>query len=66
MGYVGGASLYTYLCYNNEWAMAFMIPLVLLYNGERGKNTAFTKYLFYVIYPVHLWILMIMEYLLTK
>ena len=55
--------LYPYLCFNNEWAMIAMIPFMLLYNGKRGKNTAFSKYLFYVIYPLHLWILMILEHI---
>ena len=61
-----GSTLYAYMCYNNGWAAALVIPLILLYNGERGKNTKFTKYLFYVIYPAHLWILMIVRYLIEQ
>ena len=51
--------LYPYLCFNNEWAMITVIPFILLYNGKRGKNTPFSKYLFYVAYPLHLWLLLI-------
>ncbi len=57
-----GTSLYSYLCFDNEWAMFAVIFFILLYNGERGRNTAFSKYMFYIIYPVHLWILMIVRF----
>ena len=59
-----GTTLYCDLCFDNEWAMFLVIPFILLYNGKRGRNTKFSKYMFYVIYPVHLWILMIMRYLI--
>ena len=59
-----GCSLYSYLCFDNEWAMFPVIFLIFPYNGKRGRNTAFTKYMFYVIYPVHLWILMILRYII--
>ena len=51
--------LYHSLCYDPQWAMISVIPFILLYNGKRGKNTAFSKNLFYVIYPLHLWILLV-------
>lgn len=35
---------------------------VVLYNGQRGKNTLFSKYFFYVFFPAH-WILI---FILTK
>ena len=65
-GHTGGVSPYTYLCFNNEWANFLVIPFILLYNGERGKNTKFTKYLFYVAYPAHLWLLMSISYIIGK
>ena len=61
-----GTSLYCDLCFDNEWAMFLVIPFILLYNGKRGKNTTFTKYMFYVVYPVHLWILMIIRFLIER
>lgn len=64
--YETGTSLYSYLCFDNEWANLLVIPFILLYNGERGKNTLFTKYMFYLIYPVHIWILTIVKYLILK
>ncbi len=63
ISYTGDCSWYSYLCFDDEWAMALVIPCILLYNGERGRNTAFTKYMFYVIYPVHIWILMIVYHI---
>lgn len=36
---------------NFQWMMVFALPFMLLYNGRRGAGL---KYLFYVIYPVHL------------
>lgn len=57
-------NLYEMLTFDNEWMMVTVIPFILLYNGQKGHVTFLTKHLFYVIYPVHLWILMITGYLL--
>ena len=35
-----------------QWYSLFALPLLLLYNGKRGK--ANLKYLFYIFYPLHL------------
>lgn len=35
-----------------QWFSLFVLPLLLLYNGKRGK--ANLKYLFYIFYPLHL------------
>jgi hypothetical protein len=42
------------LFYGTQWCMAFSVPFMLFYNGERGKSL---KYLFYVYYPLHQYIL---------
>ncbi|MBO7453612.1 MAG: hypothetical protein J6U54_25035 [Clostridiales bacterium] len=57
-----GTSLYVDLCFDNEWAMFLVTFFILLYSGERGKNTKFSKCVFYVIYTVHLWILMTVRF----
>ena len=59
-------TLYNYVCFDNEWANLLVIPFILLYNGERGKNTLFTKYMFYTVYPIHIWILMIIRFVIEK
>lgn len=40
-----------------------VFPFILLYNGERGKNTLFTKYFFYVFYLIHLWLIAIVNFI---
>ena len=37
-----------------EWMEIFTAPLMLCYNGQRGKGS---KYLFYVFYPTHIYLL---------
>ena len=41
-----------------------VFPFILLYNGERGPKTNFSKYFFYIFYPVHLWIIAIINFML--
>ena len=37
-----------------QWGMIGAVPLLLLYNGERGAGM---KWFFYIYYPVHTWLL---------
>ena len=41
-------------CFSNitQWFALLSIPLLALYNGKRGKHNL--KYLFYIVYPLHL------------
>ncbi len=39
-----------------------VFPFMLLYNGERGPQTKFSKYFFYAFYPIHLWIIAIINF----
>lgn len=52
------------LMFNSDFLFILVIPFMLMYNGERGMNNKFSKYLFYVFYPLHLWILAIIEFML--
>ncbi|GCD11582.1 hypothetical protein Ctaglu_32050 [Clostridium tagluense] len=52
------------LMFNSDFLFITAVPFMILYNGERGVNNKFSKYLFYVFYPLHLWILAIMEFVL--
>lgn len=48
-----------------QWAEILSIPFIMMYNGKRGLNTKFTKYLFYIFYPIHLWIIYILGYFVS-
>lgn len=41
-----------------QWMMVFAIIFMMLYNGKEGRKA---KWLFYVFYPVHIWILYIIS-----
>ena len=45
-----------------QWMMLTALPLIMLYNGERGRHSL--KYLFYAFYPLHIWILYVTSYAL--
>ena len=51
----GAPQEYAVLLMNIQWAMILALPLMLLYNWQKGKYRL--KYLFYLFYPLHLWIL---------
>lgn len=53
------SSLYQYLTFDSQFMMVAVIPFMMLYDGTRGYNGRFAKNLFYIIYPAHLWLLMI-------
>jgi len=54
------------LGFNNQWMMVFALPFILLYNGERGLNNVISKYMFYIFYPIPLWIIYTLGYFMTK
>ena len=47
----------TMLAINSEFMFPLVIPFLAMYDGTRGPKTAFSKYFFYVFYPLHLWII---------
>lgn len=52
------------LMYNSDFLEILAIPTIIMYNGERGLNNKFSKYLFYVFYPLHLWILATISFMI--
>ena len=48
----------------NQWAQITAVPLLALYNGERGR--AGFKWLFYGIYPAHLWLFYVASNLIPR
>lgn len=47
-----------------QWFMVFSVIPMYFYNGKKGKS--FGKNFFYIFYPVHVWILYLLKYLLLK
>lgn len=63
--YTGGVaytSLAHYLAVDRAFLMIAAVPLICLYNGKRGPSGLAAKWMFYVFYPLHLWIIGILAY----
>ena len=56
---------YILLAYYNYF-IVITIPILKLYNGKVGLNNAFSKYFFYVFYPLHLWIIATITYFMKN
>lgn len=52
------------LLYNSDFFFITVLPFIALYNGQRGANTKWNKYFFYVFYPAHLWLIALLAYLI--
>lgn len=46
-----------------QWFMVLALPLILRYNGERGRSF---KYFFYLFYPAHTFLLFYLAYFVWK
>lgn len=62
---LGGPIDYDMLMFNSDFLFILVIPVILLYNGERGLNNKFSKYMFYVFYPLHLWLIAIIKFMIS-
>ncbi len=54
-----GYSIYRQLF---QLAVLLALPLLYFYNGERGSDNKFNKWVFYIFYPLHLLIIGIFEF----
>lgn len=45
------------LAYNSDFLFITVLPIVALYNGEKGSDHPAMKYLFYFFYPSHLYLI---------
>jgi hypothetical protein len=57
------SNLHHFWVHESQWAMIAALPFFMLYNGERGRPSL--KYLFYVFYPLHVWVLYYLSYATT-
>ncbi|HEM4322305.1 TPA: beta-carotene 15,15'-monooxygenase [Streptococcus suis] len=52
------------MLFNADWLFILVLPILSLYNGQAGPRTAFSRYFFYIFYPLHLWLLATFAYFL--
>lgn len=51
-----------FLLMNCDFMFITVIPLLLLYNHEEGLRTTASKYFFYIFYPLHLWLIALIQF----
>lgn len=55
-------TFYQHITFDNEFMMVGVVPFILLYNGLRGgSGSRFQQYFFYIFYPLHLWIIYLIQ-----
>lgn len=60
------SDLYHYLAYDNQFMQWLAIPLIMSYNGQRGgSGKRWEKELFYIVYPLHLVIIYMIDYFIN-
>lgn len=62
--YVSSGGNFTYenlFLINFQWLMVFSLPIMLLYNQQKGKSM---KSFFYIFYPAHIYILLLISILI--
>lgn len=47
-----------------QLGLFLFIPVIYIYNGEKGSDSAFSKWFFYIFYPLHLLVLTVIHNLL--
>ena len=58
--FIYGMSL-SYTSYIRRFGVFLVIPLLLCYSGRRGRKSRLLKWAFYWFYPVHLWIIYLVQ-----
>lgn len=45
-----------------QFYMIFAVLPIMLYNGRRGPDNMFAKYFFYLFYPLHIWVIVLIKF----
>jgi hypothetical protein len=48
-----------------QFYMIFGLIPIFCYNGQRGSSSKFAKYFFYVFYPLHIWALIVIGWMVS-
>ena len=56
-----GFTIQNLIVENHQWLMLLALPFILHYNGQKGKSS---KWFFYVFYPAHIYVLVVLAYYL--
>lgn len=51
-------------CYNSDIMSFLFLPFFFLYNGQKGSSKPVHKWVFYIFYPLHLWVLHLLAFFL--
>lgn len=58
---MGSYFLESIFIWDYQWMMILSIPFILLYSGELGLKNKFTKWMFYLFYPLHLIVIILLS-----
>lgn len=56
----GDLQLVDNIIINGNFLFVLVIPFIHIYNGKRKIKNIFTKYFFYLYYPIHIWLIAIL------
>lgn len=44
-----------------QWMMVFATPFLMMYKGKLGVSNQWTKWMFYIFYPLHLIVIILLK-----
>ena len=62
--YPNFSTWFNMFCYNSDIMSFLFLPFLFLYNGQKGSSKPIHKWIFYIFYPLHLWLLHFLALLL--
>ncbi|AXQ78063.1 conjugal transfer protein TraX [Streptococcus chenjunshii] len=56
------AAWFAHFCYNSDSLTFLFLPIIFLYNGQKGSKKPIHKWIFYIFYPLQFWLLHLLAY----